>query len=98
MRVTSASILVRHEEPRTATVDGFAVVFSIRAGAYFGLNGVGSEIWAMLGEPRQVGHICADLAAAYDADPQVVARDVIAFLDKLVRSDLLRVIRAGAGA
>ena len=44
------------------------VVLSIRAGSYFDFNRVGSEIWAMLAEPRRVAGILDALAQNYDVD------------------------------
>ena len=93
------SVVVRDSEPVTATVDQEVVMLSVRAGAYFGLNGAGSEIWTMLGEPRRVADICAALAPHYDVDEQTLARDVAQFLRALVERGLVRLAdSSGAGS
>ena len=43
--VTADTILVRDNEPMPTTVDEEVVVLSVRAGAYFGFNRIGTEIW-----------------------------------------------------
>ena len=60
MSVTIDSVLVRDKDLAAADLDGHVVVLSVPAGAYFGFNGVASEIWHMLSEPRRVGEIFDD--------------------------------------
>lgn len=95
MNVTIDSVLVRDEEPKTAALDEGAVVLSIRAGSYFGLNAVASEIWEMLAEPCRVGVIFDALALRHEVDAQTLARDVTPFLQTLVERRLARVVAPG---
>lgn len=94
MRVTIESVLVQDKEPVGADLDGGSVLLSVRAGAYFSLNQVASEIWQMLVEPRRVEQIFAALIENHDVDAQTVARDVTPFLQTLVEQRLLRVIES----
>jgi hypothetical protein len=87
--VTPDTVLVQHSEPIPATVGDVVVMLSMRAGAYFGLNGVGSEIWNML----MTAPGRADLRHApqfYDVDRDAMTRDVTAFLQALIERRLLR--------
>jgi hypothetical protein len=92
LRVTSESILVQDSEPVGANLDGACVLLSLRAGAYFNLNPMASEIWRMLAEPCRVGQIFASLSDGHDVDAQTIARDVTPFLQTLVDQRLARVI------
>ena len=92
MRVTAESILVRNSEPVGADFDGGTVLLSLRAGAYFNLNAVASEIWQMLAEPCRADQIFAALSDGYDADAQKIAGDVTPFLQTLVDHRLVRVV------
>jgi len=94
LRVTIESVLVQDKEPVGADLDGGSVLLSVRAGAYFSLNQVASEIWQMLVEPRRVEQIFAALIENHDVDAQTVARDVTPFLQTLVEQRLLRVIES----
>src|SRR5882724_6886043 len=93
--VTADTILVQDNEPIPATVEADVVLLSLRAGAYFGLNKVGTEIWNMLAEPRRAGDIYAALAQTHDVDADTIARDVSAFLDGLLKRRLVRVVGPG---
>ena len=92
LRVTIESTLVQDSEPVGADLDGGYVLLSLRAGAYFNLNPMASEIWQMLAEPCRVGQIFASLSDGHDVDAQTVARDVTPFLQTLVNHRLARVI------
>jgi Coenzyme PQQ synthesis protein D (PqqD) len=90
--VTVDSILVQEREPVATTVDDEVVLLSMRAGSYFGLNRVGSEIWNMLAEPRPVGHILDALSQLHDVDRDTMTGDVMTFLQTLIDRRLLRVV------
>ena len=97
MNVTVDTVLVRDSEPVPATVDDDVVVLSLRAGAYFGFNRVGSEIWNMLAQPRRVGEILDTLAQSHDVDADTMTRDVSQFLQTLIERRLARVVDRGTG-
>lgn len=92
MTVSSADIVVREGEPVAATVDGEVVILSVQAQAYFGLGDPGSRIWEMLAVPRRVSELCAELTGVYNVDRQTCDRDTIAFLDKLLKERLIRIV------
>ena len=92
MRVTIESILVQDKEPAGANLEGGHVLLSVRAGAYFSLNPMASEIWQMLAKPCPVAEIFAFLSDGYDVDEQTIARDVTPFLQTLVDDGLVRMI------
>ena len=53
------------------------------------LEGVAAVIWRLLDGPRTEPELVAELVEAYaDADPDLIARDVRAFLEQLVASNL----------
>ena len=96
MTLASDVVLVQDSEPIATTVDDEIVMLSVRAGAYFGLNGVGTEIWNMLREPRRLGDLCRDLSQHYEADMDALTRDVTVFLQALIARGLVRVVDAGS--
>ena len=72
MTVGPDSVIVQEDEPVAAEVDGEVVMLSERAGAYFGLDGIGSEIWRLIEEPRRVSELCGTLAQRYDVDAETL--------------------------
>jgi hypothetical protein len=86
-------VLVRDEEPVSAVVAGEIVLLSVRAGAYFGLNKIGGEIWEILKGPASVKQIYQSLSQQYDVETAVLKLDVDPFLQALVDSKLVRLER-----
>jgi hypothetical protein len=92
-RIDLETTLVRNRELTSAVVDGDVVLFSAQAGAYFALNRVGSGIWDLLAEPRQVGDLLDSLIQGYQVDRTEAARDVIPFLQSLTEHRVLQVVK-----
>jgi Coenzyme PQQ synthesis protein D (PqqD) len=93
--VKADTILVQDTEPIVGTVDDEIVMLSVRAGACFGFNDIGSEIWQMLAEPRRVNQLCESLKHTYEVDMDIIVHDVLPFLEALLKRHLLRVIEPG---
>jgi hypothetical protein len=92
MTIGPDSVVVRDNEPIATTLDDQVVMLSVRAGAYFGLNDIGSEIWEMIGQPRRVDDICHTLSRVYDMTEDTATRDVVEFLEALLARGLVRVV------
>jgi hypothetical protein len=86
------AVFVRDSEPVAATVKEEVVMLSLRAGAYFGLNPVGSEIWNLLSQPRRFGELCTMLSRIYDVDTDTVLRETGGFLEALLARGLVRMV------
>ena len=72
---------------------GEEVILNLSNGVYYGLNPVGSQIWALIQTPQSVGEVCAALHDTYDdVAPEVLARDVRALLVELHEAGLLTVV------
>lgn len=88
----SLSSLVRWSDDQlAATVDQEIVILSVERGSYYGLDDIGSEIWQQLSQPISVGALCDALAAKYDADRDIIERDVLGLLEKLAAEGLVSV-------
>lgn len=88
MSVTIDSVLVQDRTLAAAELDGRVVVLCLQAGVYVSFNGVASEIWQMLSEPRRVGDLFDELSQKHDVDAATLARDVLPFLQKLIEKRL----------
>ena len=88
--VTIDSILVRDRTLPAADLDGRIVVLSVEAGTYVSFNGVASDIWQMLAEPRRVSDIFDTLSQSHDVDAATLSHDVLPFLERLIERRLAR--------
>jgi hypothetical protein len=87
-----STVVARNEEPVSVEVDDTVVMMSIEQGMYFGLEGVGPRIWALLEEPRSVSAVCEALTEEFDIDAASCLREVLAFLEELSDAQLVRVM------
>jgi Coenzyme PQQ synthesis protein D (PqqD) len=85
------TVVVRSEEPVSVEVDRSVVMMSLAQGMYFGLEGVGPRIWALLAQPRSVKELSNQLAGEFDVDPETCLRDVCDFLEELREAQLIRI-------
>jgi hypothetical protein len=86
-----ATIVVRDDEPVAVEMDRTVVMMSLSQGMYFGLEGVGPRIWALLERPRSVAEVCAALVEEFEVDESECQRDVCEFLEELRRSRLVKI-------
>jgi coenzyme PQQ synthesis protein D (PqqD) len=70
-------------------LEGQAVILDLSSGLYFGLNEVGTRIWALIGEGRSVADIVQILSHEYEADASNIERDVRELADALLSRNLI---------
>jgi hypothetical protein len=54
------------------------------------LNEVGLEIWGLIDGERTAGSIIDSLKEAFDADPRVIEKDAIAFMNELAKREMIQ--------
>jgi len=84
------TVVTRSEEPVAVEADRSVVMMSVDQGMYFGLEGTGPRIWALLEQPRSVRQLCEELMREFDVDPAICRREVDTFLKHLRRAQLVR--------
>jgi len=92
-RLTGADIVVRNEDGLLTTeVDGELIGMSVEQGACYGLNAVGTRIWALIAEPRSIDSLCEQLLGEFDVEEDRCRREVVELLEDL-RADGLVTVR-----
>ncbi|HSK15145.1 MAG TPA: PqqD family protein [Gaiellaceae bacterium] len=66
------------------------VLLHLETGEYHGINEVGSLIWELLDGERTVGEVAVALRDAVEDPPSDMSGEVISFLDRLRKRDLVR--------
>lgn len=92
------TIVSRSEEPVAVEVDRTVVMMSIEQAMYFGLEGTGPRIWALLEQPRSVNYLCDALMSEFEVGEEDCRREVIDFLEELRRAQLIRVHDEAGGS
>lgn len=76
-----------------AEVDDEIVALDREQGQVFGFNGVASDVWRLLEQPRTLSELCGELAETYSVDDAQCRGDVVALLDELIEMNLVKRIR-----
>jgi len=72
-------------------LDGEAVILNLATGIYFGLDPVGTRMWQLLAERRQLRHVWQALQDEYEAAPDRLERDLIEFVELLHARQLVTI-------
>ncbi|WGX95778.1 PqqD family protein [Nocardioides sp. L-11A] len=59
------------------------VMMGLAQGEYYAVKGVAAALWRHLEQPRDLGELCALVAADYDVSAEACRDDIVAFLDEL---------------
>jgi len=78
------TLFTRNADLLETTLDNEVVLLSIERGSYFGLEGTARRIWQMLAQPMTKAQLVEVLCQEYDAEPEVIARDLEPFLQKML--------------
>ncbi len=72
-------------------LQGEAVILSLDSSTYFGLDPVGSRIWALCAEHGSLRAVWEAMQDEFDAPPDRLQSDLLTFIDELSASGLMKV-------
>jgi len=84
-----AEALVPSSDAVESAVGDETVILHLKSGTYFGLDPMGTRIWAMLKEGVSNSDICKRLTEEFDVSREVVEADARRFLSELKANDIL---------
>ena len=87
--LSSSTIVARKGGLIESEIDREIVALNIESGVCYGLNKMGSRIWALLGTPVRISDICTVLVSEYDVEPEACETEVIALIEQLLEEDLV---------
>jgi hypothetical protein len=88
--LTERAVITRAEELAVTDLDGETVVLDVETGTYFGLNEVGTQIFALTEESIPVSNVLDHLKDMYDVPAGRLREDVMAFLHEMYAHGLIR--------
>ncbi len=88
LRVNLASMA--HE-----TVDEEVIIINLETGTYYSIVGTGVAVWQAIERGLSRRHLVAAMAKAYGGNPSAVSAAVEAFVDELVREEIVLVEEGG---
>jgi len=66
-----------------------AVMMSVEAGRYYGLNAAARCIWELLDRPRTIAELSALLGEEFEVEAPACEADVLKFVDDLIANGLV---------
>lgn len=89
--VTLASKATPSDDVLIQEVGGEAVLLDLNSERYFGLDPVGTRIWALLAEHDSLKAIADTLCDEFDAEPERIRGDLLILLNELAKAGLVKV-------
>ena len=74
-------------------VEEETVLLDLRGRQYYGLDRVGSHVWALLRRGADAAEVVERLAQEYDAPAERLCQDVGSFLEELASRGLVELVR-----
>jgi hypothetical protein len=91
--INSGQMVSRRENVIACNLMEETVLLDLQSGVYFGLDPVGTRIWALMGSPRRVTDICDDLLQEFEVDPQTCESSVRQFVSELAGRQLVTFVK-----
>lgn len=82
-RLGGDELIRRNNSLLTTEVDGELMAMSIDLGLCFGLDRIGTRIWALIAEPISLDALCAQLGSEYDVEASTCRSDVARLVERL---------------
>lgn len=89
--ISTDSVVVAAPQQVSSQLGDETVILQLEDGVYYGLDPVGTRIWALLQEPRVVRDIRDRILDEYEVEPARCECDLITLLDQLAARRLLDV-------
>lgn len=84
-----ATRIVASDAQVSAELDQETVILSTRDGVYFGLDGVGTRVWALVQSPTTLGAIVEVLVAEFEVAADTAFADLVALVADLEANGLV---------
>jgi hypothetical protein len=79
-------------EHLSCELNGESVILNMKNGKYYGVNTVGSSIWAAIQIPVSFEEVHSALMSEYEVDEATCSQAVRSFLEKMAKEDLVDIL------
>lgn len=86
--------IVKPDAVLVRELGGESVLLNLDTESYFGLDEVGTRMWAALTESDSIETACARLRAEYDVEPENLREDVEVLVHALTEAGLVALVDA----
>jgi hypothetical protein len=89
--LTKNSIVAVGKDQVSCDMVGESAILDLKSGQYYGLNPIGTRIWALIQKPTPVADILATLLNEYEVDAERCERDLLMLLGQLEKKGLVEI-------
>ena len=89
--IKNDSLIYRQSDIVFNKLDDEIVMMSIKNGEYYGLDNIGSRIWEIIEKHVTLLQLVTMLKDEYDVDEEQCKNDVMAFLEMLLKKNLIKI-------
>ena len=90
IELTRETCVRRSENVVFRELAGDSVLLDLKTGSYFGLDAVGTRIWAFLDSGARLGDVLAGILEEYEVDEVTAWKDLVRLVGELVAHGLVR--------
>lgn len=84
-----STVFQRSSRQVSCDLNGETAILNLDEAVYFGLQGVGAEIWTALETPQSLADLNRVVCAAFDVDPARCEVDIVKFLAQMQAAGLV---------
>lgn len=92
--ITQGSVVVAREDIVSTDLADETILLDLQAGTYYGLRGVGADVWKMLHAPIAVDRICEHLYGSFDVEPERCREELLDLLQSMADEGLITLAHA----
>jgi Coenzyme PQQ synthesis protein D (PqqD) len=90
------SIVVASPEQVSCPLGDESAILNLKNSVYYGMNSVGTRVWALVKEPKRVGDVRDTIVNEYEVDSDRCGRDVLDLLEQMRGEGLIEVRETAA--
>jgi len=94
--ISDPSVVVASKDQFSCPLGDDTVILDLKAGLYFSLDNVGAMVWRLVQQPKSVREIREAVLEAFEVEPEVCERDLVALLRDLAGRNLIEIRDATA--
>ena len=84
-------VAINGEDVVSRELEGEAVMLNLESGVYFGLNEIGTRIWALIQEHGSLRKVFEAMQREYDVAPETLEKDLLRLVGELRGKGLVTV-------
>ena len=91
-QLTLETIIRRSDALLFSNLGDDIVMMDVELGAYYGLEAVAAQIWALTERPVSVRSVCERLMTEYEISPEQCQQEILAFLGDLLNHRIVQIV------